>query len=293
MKPLVSVIVPAYNSSLYIRESLLSVLAQSEKSLELIVVDDGSTDNQNEIISELAVKDNRIKLIKQENRGVSAARNHGFKVSSGTYAAFMDADDVWLPDNLALKMAKIQAGRFGLVHSDAAVIDAASKKTGDLLQGEEGSLLNNMLAWRGTQVPGPSSILIPRETIEKVGLFDENLSTSADNDFFIRVATVFSIGRVDKITWYYRMHAQNMHKNLVRMEHDVLYVFNKARKNNLFYSEKFARECFGKTYMVLALSWMGDGRSYRKGLPFLGKAIANDPRLLKELLTKVYKYIRS
>ena len=271
----------------------MSVLAQSEKNFELIVVDDGSTDNQNEIISALALKDDRIKLIKQENRGVSAARNHGFKMSSGAYAAFMDADDVWLPDNLELKMAKIQAGRYGLVHSDAAVIDASSKKTGDILRGAEGTLLNDILAWRGTQVPGPSSVLIPRETIEKVGLFDENLSTSADNDFFIRVASQFSIGRVDKITWCYRMHAQNMHKNLVRMEHDVLYVFNKARKNNLFYSKQFARKCFGKTYMVLALSWIGDGGSYRKGLPFLGRAIVNDPKLLKELLMKVYKHIRA
>lgn len=286
--PLVSVIIPVYNSANYIAETINSVLQQSVRDFEIIVVDDGSTDHLKEVLDPFIVS-KQIIYIPQVNRGVSAARNHGYGKSNGEYVAFLDSDDVWLSDNLEAKLNKFKSGDFGLVHADAVVIDEHSNPLQQMLSGNEGNLLNDMLAWNGTQVPGPSSILVKREVVEKIGLFDEQLSTSADQDFFIRVAVRYKIGRVAKPTWMYRIHGNNMHKNIARMEHDVLRVFAKAREADLFHSTSFKRECFSKMYLILAASWAGDGRNFKRGFYFLAKAVATRPGIIVTITERLIK----
>ncbi len=286
--PLVSVIIPAYNSANYIVDTINSVLQQSMQDFEIIVVDDGSTDQLKEVLAPF-IRNKQIEYIEQVNQGVSAARNHGYKKSQGQYIAFLDADDVWLNDNLEARLNKFKFGDFGLVHADAFVIDGHSNKLPQILSGNEGNLLNDILAWNGTQVPGPSSILLKREVIQKVGLFDEQLSTSADQDFFIRVAVRYKIGRVDKPTWMYRIHENNMHKNIARMEHDVLRVFKKASEENLFHSTSFKRQCFSKMYLILAASWAGDGKNVKRGFYFLLKAVATRPGILINIAERLIK----
>jgi len=286
---LVSVIIPAYNSAKFIRETIESVLQQIYTSLEIIVVDDGSTDNQKEIIKVLADQDSRVKYFYQENKGVSAARNFGYEQSSGEYIAFLDADDVWLPDNLILKIEKLQSGKFGLAHSDAAIINEVSVATGQTLAGKEGNVLNDMLMWNGAQIPGPSSILVKRDVLDQVGLFDTELSTSADYDFFLRIASRFAVGRVDKITWKYRIHSNNMHKNIARMEHDVLLVYKKAEREKWFYSWSFQRRCFSTMYLILAASWAGDGNNMLRGLYFFLKGLIQNPIVAVQMVIRVIR----
>jgi glycosyltransferase involved in cell wall biosynthesis len=286
--PLVSVIIPVYNGANYIAETIDSVLHQPVRDLEIIVVDDGSTDHLKEVLEQFIAK-NQIVYISQVNQGVSIARNHGYRKSRGQYIAFLDADDVWLNDNLETKLNKFESGEFGLVHSDAFVINEHSSKLQQMLCGKEGNLLEDMLAWNGTQVPGPSSILIKREVIEEIGLFDEQLSTSADQDFFIRVAARYKIGRVDKPTWMYRIHGNNMHKNIARMEHDVLRVFDKANKANLFCTSSFKRKCFSQMYLILAASWAGDGKNFKRGFYFLIKAVATNPGVIMNVTKRIIK----
>ncbi len=290
--PLVSVIIPAYNSARYITDTINSVLQQSVTDFEIIVVDDGSTDDLKEVLAPYTDK-NQIKYIQQVNQGVSVARNQGYKISQGKYIAFLDADDVWLPDNLEAKLNKFKSGDFGLVHADAFVIDERSSPLEQVLAGKEGNLLEDMLAWNGTQVPGPSSILVKREVMDNVGFFDDRLSTSADQDFFIRVAVQYQIGRVDKPTWMYRIHGNNMHKNIARMEHDVLLVFEKASNARLFRSASFERQCFSKMYLILAASWAGDGRNLKRGFYFLLKAILKRPGVIMDVTKRVIsKWLR-
>lgn len=286
--PLVSVIIPAFNSANYIVDTINSVLQQSMQDFEIIVVDDGSTDQLKEVLAPF-IADKQIVYIAQVNRGVSAARNHGYKKSRGQYIAFLDADDVWLTDNLEVRLNKFKSGDFGLVHADAFVIDGHSSKLPQILSGKEGNLLDDMLAWDGTQVPGPSSILVKREVLDVIGLFDEELSTSADQDFFIRVAVRYKIGRVDKPTWMYRIHGNNMHKNIARMEHDVLRVFEKASDANLFHSTSFKRKCFSRMYLILAASWAGDGRNFKRGFYFFVKAVVQRPGIIVNVTERIIK----
>ena len=285
--PIVSVIIPAYNSSKYIAETIKSVLSQTFKNFELIIVDDGSTDDQQEIIQKYCESEIRIRSIYQENQGVSFARNAGFNHSKGKFIAFLDADDIWLEDNLQLKLDKFEQDDFALVHSDSYLIDENSKLLNGMMTGNEGMLLHEILKWKEAQVPGPSSILVKREVIGTVGLFDTNLSTSADHDFFCRLAALYKIGRVAKPTWKYRVHSQNMHKNIALMERDILTVYRKISRLKLFKSFWFKRTCYANMYLILAASWAGDGKNMTRGLYYTMLAILSHPGSILNIVNRL------
>lgn len=287
--PLVSVVVPAYNSEKYIGETITSVLNQTFTDFELLVVDDGSTDSQREKIFEFCHRDARVRYIRQANQGVSAARNHGYNLSSGMLIAFLDADDVWLPNNLSLKVSKILNDGFDFVHSDAGTMDSQSNSLEKKMQGHEGWLLNKILLWEETQIPGPSSLLVKRSVLNSVGLFDTQLSTSADHDFFIRVASKVRVGRVSEVTWRYRLHDQNMHKNLKLMEKDILFLYRKASTNGVFQSRWFESICYTNMYLILAASWAGDGKNKIRGAYFVMLAVLSHPFAFVNIFYRVRK----
>ena len=287
--PLVSVIVPAYNSSMYIKETLVSVLNQTFADFELIVIDDGSTDGQREVILQACQDDPRLRYVYKPNAGVSGARNTGFNFSVGSYVAFLDADDVWLPNNLEIKLSKFQSGDYGLVHSDGLLINEDTAPLPGRMTGREGQLLTDMLKWKATQVPGPSSILVKREVLQTIGLFDTHLSTSADHDFFLRVASKYPIGRVAEITWMYRMHPANMHRNISVMERDVLFVYRKASANKLFTGNWMERKCYANMYLILAASWAGDGNNKWRGVYFTLRALGRHPNAILNITKRFWK----
>jgi glycosyltransferase involved in cell wall biosynthesis len=287
MEPLVTIIIPAYNCERYIGETLESVRKQTFQNFEVLVVDDGSTDNQRAVIESFVKVDDRIKYIFQKNQGVSAARNNGFARSSGQYIAFLDSDDIWHSDNLEHKVSALRESDAGLVHSDALIINENSEIIDGFLSGISGRVLEPLLLWDGTQIPGPSSILVKREVVEVVGGFDENLSTSADKDFFFRVAAQYPIAKVPLTTWRYRKHVNNMHKNIKLMEHDIIYLYQKASRLNLFQSESFKARCYAAMYLILSASWAGDGKNWRKGVWYLLLAIRCNPAVvIKKLLSR-------
>jgi glycosyltransferase involved in cell wall biosynthesis len=216
---------------------------------------------------------------------VSVARNKGFSHSKGELVAFLDADDVWLPQNLEKKVALFaQEEALGLVHSDLAVIDSNSQLTGATKSGKEGHILEDLLAWNGTCVPTPSSILVRREVVEKVGGFDPQLSNAADQEFFFRVANAYKIGRVPEVTWHYRVHDNNMHSNVAVMERDALLAYQRAEEHNLFKSKAFRNQCFATMYWIVGASWWGDGNNKAKGLQYLLKAARTHPSTVLGLL---------
>ncbi len=124
---LVSIITPCYNGEKYIKETIDSVLAQSYKNWEMIIVDDGSKDHSAEIVQEYEKKDSRIQLVQQENAGSAAARNNGIRRAEGQYIALLDADDVWLPDFLEKQIRHMKANNAVCVFCAYDHIDANSK----------------------------------------------------------------------------------------------------------------------------------------------------------------------
>ena len=141
--PLVSVIIPAFNASEHIRQTLESVLAQTYQAIEVIVVDDGSSDATTDIVKEFVKRDTRFQLFRQTNAGVGAARNNAIRKARGKYIAPLDADDVWFPEKLEKQVACMEqyGMETGLVYCWFSLVDAHGDFLGNAHQeGAEGRL---------------------------------------------------------------------------------------------------------------------------------------------------------
>lgn len=284
--PTVSVIIPAYNAGKYLAETVHSVLAQTYTDFEIIIHDDGSTDDTPAIAKTFS--DPRVKYRHQENAGVSAARNKGAEVATGKYLAFLDADDLFHPRNLEMKVTALEKdASLAMVFADCDIIDANGQSTGEILTGKDEDIFKNLLLWNGTVIPGPSSILITREAFEKSGGFDTEFSTAADQNFFFRIAHKYKCARIPEVLTAYRKHDTNMHMNIALMERDHIGVYEKAARAGMFETDSFRKTCFGNLYLILAGSWWVNGKNKRKGFQFMRKALAKNPVLIFKLLGKL------
>ena len=286
---LISVIIPIYNAEKYIQQTIQSVLSQTYNNFELIIVDDGSTDATPALIQEISAHNSKIKLITQKNTGVSVARNTGFTASKGNYIAFLDADDIWLPNFLEITLSKFTAdSTLGLVHCDNQVIDANSKLTTTINRGLDNYTIDSLLfAEAGTYIFSINAVLLKRNVIETVGGFDIELSNGADHEFFYRVANCFKIGRVPKVGLLYRIHDNNMHFNIQLLEKDTLLAYKKASEYDFFKSKSFKRQCYSNMYFMLAGSWWKNAGNKSKGLKYLIYSIAIYPQILLKLFKKL------
>lgn len=227
-RALVSVIIPTYNGSRFIVQAVDSVLAQTYQPIELIVVDDGSTDNT---ASVLAPYRSRIHYVYQSNQGLSTARNRGIRASTGEYVAFLDSDDVWLPDKISqqVKCLAVNLG-IGLVHTDVFYWDQV---TGSRAQRNNGRMeyVGNCYArlFSANRIT-VSSVLVRRECLRHVGGFDDQIRrpSTQDYDLWIRLARYYSFAFIHQPLILYRLHTTNASQNQLMMREDELYVVEKA-----------------------------------------------------------------
>ena len=290
-QPLVSVVIPNYNYEKFITETIESVLAQTYKNIEIIVVDDGSKDKSLEVLAEFGDK---IQVVQQKNAGVSAARNHGVSLSKGAFIAFLDADDVWLPEKLERQIEKFnQDSEVGLVHCSMTLINLKNEPIGENISGQEGWVSEEFLIFeRGVVIGAGSTALVKREIFDAVGGFDLRLSTAADWDFCYQVSRRYKIGFVSEPLVLYRMHGTNMHGNIKVMEHDMLLGFEKAFEEKSENLQKLRKECYGNLYKTLAGSHF-ISRKYKSFIKSSLKSIVNRPSnlgyFLKFPLRKIKK----
>lgn len=274
MKPIVSAIIPNYNYAKYLRIALDSVLAQTYSPIEIVVVDDGSTDGSRSI---LASYGDRIKTIYQKNSGVAAARNRGIAECSGDYLAFLDPDDIWLPEKIEKQIAKFSENpALGLVHVGTENIDADGTLLSVTNCGEEGSVFEDILLGKPVIFGGGSGFMVPRNVIGNVGDFDERMSTSADWDMFCRIAKEYPFGAVCETLLQYRIHGSNMHKNVDAMEHDVMLGYEKLFANASPTLESLRRRAYGNIHKMLAASYF-HVRNYGKFITHAVKSITFAP----------------
>ncbi|WP_369692165.1 glycosyltransferase family 2 protein [Desulfonema ishimotonii] len=192
--PMVSVIIPTCNRDRLVQEAIASVLAQEFKSFELIVVDDGSTDSTPEILGSYG---DAITVIRQENRGVSAARNAGIAVAKGELIALLDSDDLWMAEKLAVQTAFFQQHPDALICQTEEIwvrngVRVNPKKKHRKLSGMifEPSLALCLVS--------PSAVMMRRELFSHVGLFDESLPACEDYDLWLRVGCRYPVHLIDR-----------------------------------------------------------------------------------------------
>lgn len=285
--PKVSVIVPVYNGEKFIEETIESVLNQSFSDFELIVINDGSNDGTVSLIEKYS--DERILLFSKKNEGVSVARNFGFEKSKGIYIAFLDADDLWENDRLISTVLFLDENdEYGLVHTACQCIDEKSNKTDRILIGKEGWILGDLLKWEEECVPGPcTNMLIRREVFKASGMFDPVLSTAADQDIMFRLANITKIGLIDRILGYYRIHGNNMHMNIKKMEWGHRYAYDKALKNGLIDSRRSYRSYLANLYWIFAGDYWVVKKDMINAFRCAFKAILFKPSYLLKFLKKL------
>jgi glycosyltransferase involved in cell wall biosynthesis len=199
------VIIPAYNGDRYIAEALDSALAQGYPNVEVIVVDDGSTDNTQQILQPYL---SRIPYLRQDNQGVAAARNRGIEAAQGEFIALLDQDDFFLPDKLASQVAVFEANpNIGLVNSGWRLIDAEGNPISEI---EPWHTLPDLTleTWLTRTPILPSALMFRREAWEKVGGFNSRFNGVDDVDFVWRLALAgYEAMWLPQITVNYRQHS--------------------------------------------------------------------------------------
>ena len=228
--PLISVVIPTYNRAHLIKRSATSVLNQTYKNLELIIVDDGSTDNTKEVIDSL--NDKRIVYVKQANQGVSTARNNGVAIAKGEYIAFHDSDDVWHLDKLEKQIQAIQ-------NNNADFVFCKILKIGNLMKREEpkyikeGFLPKNILPFNLF----PQSSLGKAE-IFKSNIFDKTIQGIEDFDLAIRIQKKYSIYCINDALVDYYLQEDSLSLNCERRINDLKTIINKNDNFLTTYSPK-------------------------------------------------------
>jgi glycosyltransferase involved in cell wall biosynthesis len=273
-QPLVSVVIPNYNYGRYIGEAIESVLAQTHPHVEVLVVDDGSKDDSEQVVARYPT----VRWCPQKNAGVSAARNRGIEQSQGEFVAFLDADDRWHPEKLAKQLQRFDDPRVGLVHCGFEYIDTAGTRLGNRLDGAEGDLLRDHALFRKpTVLAGGSTALVRRSCFQTAGGFDLALSTSADWDMWRRIACTHRIGFVREVLMSYRLHGTSMHRNLKLFERDMLTAFDRM------FADPAARPiwplkrlCYANLYATFAGSYLHN-REWRPAARFGLKSLLQRP----------------
>jgi O-antigen biosynthesis protein len=194
-RPRVSVIVPTYNRADVLPRAIRSVLAQSWTDLELLVVDDGSTDATAEVVARHG--DPRVRYLRQpQNAGVSAARNRGLRAARGDFVAFLDSDDEWLPGKLFEQLAVFERAPadLGVVYTGVECVFADGRRRVDVPE-ERGDVYRHMLG-RNVIHGGGSNVMMRRNVVAVVGFFDERLRAIEDYEYWLRIARFFTVDYV-------------------------------------------------------------------------------------------------
>ncbi|HMM81114.1 MAG TPA: glycosyltransferase family A protein [Pyrinomonadaceae bacterium] len=278
----VSVIIPNYNYGRFLREAVDSALGQTVAPHEVIVVDDGSTDDSGEI---LASYGERIIVIRQQNQGVGAARNKGAEIATGEFLAFLDADDYWAPTKLEKQLAVFESDpEIGLVHCGFQNVDADSKLLDANLSGSEGWVADKLLRFEPSITAPGGTTMIRREGFWSVGGYDANpnLHPSEDWDLSYRIARKWKYGFVSEPLLFYRQHGKGGHTNIARMERAMLIGFGKAFADDREL-HPIKNECYAKLYLVLAGSYFQAGQ-YGGFLRNAAKSIWRRPANLRYFL---------
>ena len=235
LQPLVSVIIPVYNGEKYLKETIESVIAQTEKNWEIIAVNDGSKDGSQEILKEYEKLDSgRIRVISVENGGVSRARNTGADLARGTYLAFLDHDDMWPPHKLEHQMKLFSdAPSLSLSFSNQTHIDEYGKtiKESHLIFDDRHRGYVFELLIFGNFIP-ISSVIVKRDLFLRMGGFEPQFAIAEDWDFLLKVTRDFPVDYIDEPLVLYRLHKESAtFTNDERSQTEEYIVFDKWKHN--------------------------------------------------------------
>ncbi|HLX18949.1 MAG TPA: glycosyltransferase [Gaiellaceae bacterium] len=266
--PLVSVVIPTRDRATLLLHTLETVRRQEGARLEIIVVDDGSVDDTPGALA--GVDDSRLRVLRRSGAGgVAAARNLGIAASTGEWVAFLDDDDVWVPDKLRKQLAAVAGTDAVLCYTGVVYIDGAGRplrirRTPDPAELPGGILRTNLIG-------GPSTVIVRADELRRTGGFDEQLNALADWDMWIRLLERGSAVVCDEILAGYRVHGANMHnRELAGIRSERIYLRRKHRARSKQLREPVAGPEFS---MWLVVRYRASGRRIDAAREYLSLAL--------------------
>jgi len=282
----VSVIIPTFNSAQYIMEGIQSVLTQSFKDFEIIVIDDGSTDNTKEILKPY-IEDGLIRYIYQTNQGPGAARNTGIKAGKGEYIAFLDADDQLFPESVGVRRELLDEHKdiflafsdYVLSADNSSSMKPRLRSLGFLNKFQDAINVNIgnryvfnekfiNLFWEFSPRPICTiTVMIRRSLVDKVGCFRTDVSVGEDIDYWMRIAARYKVGYIDEPLAIYNHHAGALTKNVERYYSDAIKMYSTYLDSEIF-DRKIVYKKMSSLYFSLGYHyiWNNNQDKARKAL---------------------------
>jgi glycosyltransferase involved in cell wall biosynthesis len=276
--PKVSIIIPAYNAMTYLPETVDSVLKQTYNDFEVIVVNDSSTDETEQWVSQIA--DSRVKLISQENQGAAGARNNGIGHAQGEYIAFLDADDLWEPTKIEKQVHSLDSNpEVGLVYTWVACIDEKGKSKGKMWKNDiEGNVWEKLI--EHNIVECGSVAMVRRCCFKTLGMFDQNIRFAEDWEMWIRVATSYTFAVIKKPLVYYRDHRNNKSKKYMRNLSNFRVIVEKSFQSVPIELLYLRNRSYGQINFCIAWKCLqSSDTDYKQAINFRRQALLHCPQL--------------
>lgn len=279
--PTISVIIPVYNGEKTIKETIESVLNQTFRDFELIIINDGSQDATLEIIQ--AINDERIQVFSYQNSGVSASRNRALTKAKGEFISFIDADDLWTPNKLELQLKALQDNpQAAVAYSWSDWID----ESGQFLR-SGGHITVNGKAYEKLLlrdfIESGSNPLIRKQALDEVGCFEQSVTPAEDWDMWLRLAAIYEFVTVEVPQILYRISPNSASFNIVKMEAGSLKVIERVFAQAPESLQDLKRETLASRYNYLTFKALEGNLDRKKGLiaaRFLIQALKHDLALL-------------
>ena len=281
-KPLVSVVIPSYNRAQYIAETIESVLAQTYNNIEVVVIDDGSKDNTREVVEPYSP---RVRYVWQENSERGASRNHGLRLSKGEFLAFLDSDDLWLPNKLEEELRIFgEMPNVGVVYSDADLVDSEGRFLKTIMRnGYSGAVTDKLLRDNFVTL---SAHLIRRSLAVQVGGFREEreLSGSEDWEFWIRLSCVTEFAYLRKVTTKIRTHPANTMSDAGAMSRSMGNALKVVKEQDYLSARQKAglHKMRAKISLINAINYC-TSRKYKETTNYLIDALKSNPGITLDL----------
>lgn len=277
----ISIIIPTYNRVNLLKRAIDSVLNQTYKNFELIIIDDGSTDDTKKMVGGFRSDSRLIYRYQDNSGGNSSPKNLGLKICTGEYITFLDSDDEYLPEKLEKQLKLFNKsevlnlgfiGCFNFRIKGKNIIEDKIGHKGDIYH----KLLDNYF------INTPGLIMIKREILDKVGIFDENLKFGNDTDFFIRIARAgFGFDFVDEFLFKYYEHENSLTRTFGEEKKD---------KELIYIYEKFLSDLTYKNYLLLGATSLKIGNNYKAKKYFL-KAFLLNKSNFKSIILLIISYL--
>lgn len=289
-KPLVSVVIPVYNVERFINTCLDSVLQQSYENLEVLVVDDGGPDKSISIVEQY--EDQRLRIIRQENRGLAGARNTGIREARGDFIALLDSDDYWSTDKIEKHIAVMQANpRCGVSFSASMFVDESGKSLNRLQEPFDKQNFNSPQIFCRNPIGNGSVPMIARSVFDQIAFksagvqhiqyFDESLRQSEDIDCWTRIAlqTETEFHYIDQPLTFYRLNSGGLSANVDRQLETWERVLAKVRYLAPDFAEKYGRLAKAYQYRYLARRLILEANTF-KACRLIGRALITSPMII-------------